>query len=82
VKELDLRGLRSTRVASAQPVVSLIQTRRARLQDCVAPEGAELFLEARGDRTRAITLAGCDLSGAKKAVQLGPGVPPRAVRMA
>jgi polygalacturonase len=82
VKELDLRGLRSTRVASAQPVVSLIQTRRARLQDCVAPEGAELFLEARGDRTRAITLAGCDLRGAKKAVRLGSGVPPRAVRMA
>jgi hypothetical protein len=79
VKELDIRGLRSTKVASAQPVIKLVQTSRARLQDCVAPEGAELFLEAQGDRTKGIVLTGCDLSGAKQSVQLGPAVPPRAV---
>ncbi len=79
VKELDLRGLRTTKAASAQPVVKLIQTNKARLTDCAAPEGASVFLEAQGDRTNGILLAACDLTGARKAVALGPAVPPQAV---
>ena len=81
VKDLDIRGLRSTKVSSAQPVIKLIQTRRARLQDCAAPEGAGLFLEAQGDQTKGIVLTGCDLRGAKKAVELGPEVPRHAVTL-
>lgn len=79
VKDLDISGLRTTKVSSTQPLVKLIETRRARLQNCVAPEGASRFLEVQGQQTRRIVLTGCDLSGAKKRVELGPAVPPQAV---
>jgi hypothetical protein len=82
VKDLDIRGLRSTKVSSAQPVVKLIQTAGARLTDCAAPDGAGTFLEAQGDRTKGIVLAGCDLSGAQKPVEIGPAVPTGAVSFA
>ena len=82
VKDLDIRGLRTTKVASAQPVVKLIQTASARLTDCVAPEGTGIFLEAQGERTKRIVLLSCDLSGAQKPVELGPAVPPGAVSFA
>jgi hypothetical protein len=79
VKDLDIRGLRTTKVASAQPVVKLVQAAAVRLTDCAAPDGAGIFLEAQGDRTRRIVLSGCDLSGAQKPVELGPAVPSGAV---
>jgi hypothetical protein len=79
VKDLDIRGLRTSKVASAQPVVKLIQTAGVRLTDCVAPDGATLFLEAQGERTKRIVLSSCDLTGAQKPAELGPAVPPGAV---
>ncbi len=79
VRNLDISGLRTTATSSSQPVVKLIQTSGAWLRNCAAPEGSALFLEAQGDRTGGVLLTGCDLRGAKKAVELGPGVPPEAV---
>ena len=58
VKSLDLDGLRCGPVASSQPVVKLIQTKRAFLRGCVAPSGTKTFLSVEGDRTERVALKG------------------------
>ncbi|MDP2996019.1 MAG: glycoside hydrolase family 28 protein [Bryobacterales bacterium] len=79
VKSLDIDGLRAAPVSSGQPVVKLIQTRRAFLRGCVAPSGTKTFLEVQGDATERIAVAASDLSAAAKAVETGAGVPPGAI---
>ena len=81
VKNLDVAGLRSRPIVGTQPVVKLVQTRQAFLQNCSAPAGTKAFLEVAGDKTEGVVLAGCDLMAAEQAAQLAPDVPKDAVAM-
>ncbi|MBI4875945.1 MAG: glycoside hydrolase family 28 protein [Acidobacteria bacterium] len=74
VQSLDLDGFRAASVSSNQPVVKLIQTRRAFLRGCVAPAGTKTFLEVQGDRTERVTVAASDLSAAAQPIQAPPGL--------
>ena len=74
VKSLDLDGFRAAAVSSGQPVVKLIETRRAMLRGSIAPKGTKVFLEVRGEATERVVLAGNDLGASAKPVQCGPGV--------
>jgi hypothetical protein len=82
VKGLDVSGLRTVSVASRQPVVKLIHTRGAWLRDCAAPKGAQAFLRLEGERTGEIAVSSCDLRGAKRPIEMGPGVPAGAAVLA
>jgi hypothetical protein len=79
VKGLDVKGLRSTKVASSQPVVKLIQTKDAWIDGCAAPAGTQSFLQVEGSGSANILLSGSDLRGAEKPVQTGADVPSGAV---
>ena len=79
VKDLDIDGLRSASTAGTQPVIKLIQTRQALLNNCSAPAGTKTFLEAQGDKTEHIVLMNSDLTGAEQAAQTGAEVPKNAV---
>jgi hypothetical protein len=64
VKNLEVDGLRSAPVASQQPAVKLVNTKRAFLSRCVAPEGTKTFLSADAASER-VTLIASDLGGGK-----------------
>ncbi|MDE3067043.1 MAG: right-handed parallel beta-helix repeat-containing protein [Verrucomicrobiota bacterium] len=81
VRDLDVDGLKGAAIAGTRAVVQLMQTRRAFLHGCSAPPGVKTFLEARGDRTQHIALAGNDLTGVEQTVRLGADVPKAAVTL-
>jgi hypothetical protein len=68
VKNLEVDGLRSAPVESKQPVVKLINTKRAFLSRCVAPKGTKSFLAADAASER-ITLMSSDLAYADEVLQ-------------
>lgn len=71
VMDLDVNGLRTASVTSGQPVVKLISTKNAWLQNCLAPEGTQVYLQTEGDSTHGITLSGSQLRAAAKPID-GP----------
>jgi hypothetical protein len=75
VKDLEIDGLRSLPIAGMQPVVKLIQTRNALVQNGSAPSGTNAFLEIAGDKSEGIVLTASNLLAAKQSVQAGPEVP-------
>ncbi len=75
VKDLDIDGFRSTPVTGAPPVIRLLQSKRACLRGCSAPEGTRTFLDVQGDRSDQVVLMNNDLHSAVNAVLLGPGLP-------
>jgi len=79
VKDLDIAGLRSATIVGTQPVVKLVQTQKALLQNCSAPAGTKTFLEVQGDKTEDIVLMNSQLRAAKQAVEAGSEVPKDAV---
>jgi hypothetical protein len=81
VRNLDVDGLRSTAVASAQPAIRLIETRAALLRGCQAPAGSKLFLDVQGAGSERVRVISSDLTGAEKAVQVAPGLPAGAVTL-
>jgi len=81
VKDLDIAGLRSATIVGTQPVVELVQTQKALLQNCSAPAGTKTFLEVQGDKTESIALMNNYLGAAEQAVQLGTEVPKNAVAL-
>jgi hypothetical protein len=72
VQGLELSGLETVAPQNSQPVVKLIQTRGAWLRGCSAPAGTKVFLRLEVERTERVSLTGCDLSGAAKAVESRP----------
>ncbi len=75
-----VEGLRVESSSGAGPIVWLEQAREVALRGARAPAGTALFLRVSGERSAGIELAGNDLAGAARAVELGPGVAPDAVR--
>ena len=80
VKNLEISGLRSARIAGDQPTVKLIHTQRAFIHGSVASAGSAAFLELNGEKTSGISLVGNDLSGAGNPVKIGAEVSPRALK--
>jgi polygalacturonase len=79
VKSLDIDGFRTPTAPGAQPVMKLVQTRRAWIRGCSAPAGTKAFAEIQGNRTEHIVVSGCDLGGAESATVTAPDVPKGAV---
>ncbi len=79
VKDLELDGLRSAPTVGQEPVVRLVQTKRAWVRGCGAPPGTKAFLEVRGDQSEEIVLTDNQLLAATEAVRTTPEVPPRTV---
>jgi hypothetical protein len=81
VKNLEVEGLRGTKVASSQPMVKLINTREVSLRNCTPPAGSKTFLEVTGEQTSGVAVMSCDLRGAETAVQTASSVPKQAVAL-
>jgi polygalacturonase len=75
VNDLDISGLRSAPIVGTQPAVKLVQTRKALLQNCLAPAATKTFLEVQGDKTEDVVLMDSHLGAAENATQAGPAVP-------
>lgn len=82
VKDLEIDGLRSLPIAGTQPVVKLVQTKKAIVQNGSAPAGTKAFLEVLGDKTEGIILTASNLVAARQAVQTGTEVPQGSVLVA
>jgi len=82
VKDLVINRLEPACASGAAAVIRLSQVRSATIRQCRAPQTANPFLQVQGQATEAIQLHGNDLSGAKKAVDVSPEVPPGAVSQA
>lgn len=79
VQDLEIAGLRTLPIIGDEPVVKLVQTRQALLQNCSAPAGTKSFLEVQGDKTDGIVLAGSNLLAAAQPAQAGADVPKNAL---
>lgn len=79
VAGLSMDGFAAASDPDGTPVVRLADVRDALLRGCVAAKGTKVFLEAAGERTSGITLAGCSLGGAEKAVSFASGAQASAV---
>ena len=79
VKNLDIDGLRSQPIIGTLPVVKLVQSKQAFLNNCSAPAGTKKFLEVQGDQTEGIVLTGSNLLAAEQAVQSDADVPQNAI---
>ena len=82
VENLTIDRLRTAWSAGAAAVLRLSEVRSATIRGCKAPQGANPFIRVEGQATRRIQLPGNDLSGAQKAVDVGPEVPQGAVSRA
>ena len=71
VKDLDIAGLRSAPIVGTQPVIKLVQTRKALLQNCSAPAGTKTFLEVQGDKTEDVVLMNSHLGATEQATKTG-----------
>jgi hypothetical protein len=81
----DVRAIQISSFASAptqgpQPVVKLIQCEDASISHSAAPAGSNVYLEVEGHDSASIVLSGCDLRGAKRAVDLSGDAPQGAVK--
>ena len=74
VTSLDINGLKVSKPASGQPVVSLRQTRDAWLRGCSVPEGTSTFLGVSGNGCDRILLSHSDLRGSEKPFETGEDV--------
>jgi hypothetical protein len=77
----DVAGLRISDfdAPNSSPVMVLRDTRDAWLESSRAPQGNQVYLRLEGSRTESISIAGNDLHGSQKPVDLGPGVRPETV---
>jgi hypothetical protein len=82
VRDLDIRSLRATG-GFKRPICGQVDSDcRNAAHGLRRPGWGGTFLEAQGELTKRIVLAGCDLSGAQKPVEIGPTMPPGAVSFA
>jgi len=75
VRDVELRGLRSTAIAGTQPVVKVIQSKEVSVRSCTAPPETKVYLEARGDQCEHILLVNNDLTYAQRAERQAADVP-------
>ena len=78
-KDIELRGIKSTKPQSDKPVVMMENVRDAFLQECRAYPGTGTFLELAGKNSGNILLMANDLSSAKNHFTLKDGAPKGAV---
>ena len=82
VKDLEIDGLRGEPITGDQPMIRLVQTRRALVRGGSAPAGTKTYLDVRGDKTGNIVLMNNDLLAAGQAISNGGDVPANAVMAA
>lgn len=75
---VDLNGARI--ISSANPIVSIFHSRDIRLTGMSVPPGSDPYLQIEGEDSDSIQITGTDMTTAKRAVQLGPGVRQQAVK--
>ena len=83
VKDLDLDGVRGGERPSKnngdEPVIKLLETKRAFIHGCSAPAGVRTFLEVRGGQTESIAMTGNNLQAAEQPTLISADVPATAV---
>jgi hypothetical protein len=79
VRGIQVSGLNSTPTQGQQPVVKLIQCGDASISHSTAPAGSNAYLSVEGRKSASILLSGCDLRGAKRAIDTSGDVPAGAV---
>lgn len=79
VRGIQISGLSSTPTQGEQPVVKLVQCGDAWISHSAAPAGSNAYLSVEGRDSKSILLSGCDLRGAKRAVDTSSDVPAGAV---
>ena len=79
VEDLGLFGWQGTTASKANPAIRLSEVKDALIHGCRSPSGVAAFLRVDGKGGEKIRLLANDLGGAQKSVELGPGVPDRAV---
>jgi hypothetical protein len=80
VAELDISGFHAKADGEGEAVMRFQDVRAALVRGCRTPADGRTFLRV-GGRSQAITLAGNDLSAAKKPVEVDTGVPEGTVRI-
>jgi polygalacturonase len=78
-RDIELRGIKSTKPQADKPVAKMLNVRDAFIQGCRAFPGTGSFLELAGQNTGNILLVGNDLSAAKNHFVLKDDAPKRAV---
>jgi polygalacturonase len=78
-RDIELRGIKSTKPQADKPVVKMENVRDAFIQGCRAFPGTGIFLELAGKTTDNILLVGNDLSAAKNQFVLKNDAPKGAV---
>jgi polygalacturonase len=79
VRDVELRGMRSTAIAGTQPVVKVIQSKEVSVRSCTAPPETKVYLEARGDQCEHILVVNNDLTYAQRPVRQAADVPSGAI---
>ena len=79
VRGIQISGLTSTPTQGEQPVVKLVQCADAWISHSAAPAGTNAYLSVEGRESASILLSGCDLRGAKRAIETSGDVPAGAV---
>ena len=78
-EEAVIDGLDAGYSPGAASILNLVQTRGALIRGCQPRAKDGIFLEVKGDATRAVALAGNDLSGVGQPLAKGPEVAKDAV---
>jgi len=78
-KDIELRGIKSTKPQADKPIIKMENVRDAFIQGCRAFDGTRDFLELSGKNTKKILLMGNDLSAAKNHFILKDDAPKGAV---
>ncbi len=79
VRGIQISGLSSTPTQGEQPVVKLVECEDVSISNSTAPTGSNAYLSVEGRGSASILLSGCDLRGAKRAVETSKDVPAGAV---
>ena len=81
VAGLDLSGLRAEGPRKGQPLVRLVETRKAFLHDVTAMDDMELFMLVEGGKTAEIHLAGNELNGVNRIFEIRNGAVEEAIQL-
>lgn len=80
-RQVEIAGLRSSKIAGQQPVIRLAQSRDVWIRDAQVPEGASNLVELKGNETNNVLLSGCDLRHTDKPITRSHDVPANAVTL-
>jgi hypothetical protein len=80
VRGIEISGLSSTPTQGGQPVVKLVECKDVSISHSAAPAGSSAYLSVEGHDSASILLSGCDMRGAKRAIETSRDVPAGAVK--